>query len=403
MKKFLWTGFAIILALSLITCEMTPIAVIDEFATYEIDANDNLKSVTINLNGGGPARNVSRALSDAIAKSSYNYFEVVFHGGATPVIARARWGFGEAGIISGVYRTAAGVDYTAAYIATPSATAGAAVLFIGNKDNSNLLAVGILSHIDGNPVSATNNLKTTSTTVTFTVLSLEAGITRQSLGNPATAEPSNTGTRAQPFVDVTIRVDTADIAPYTVFKGLYLDASATASTGNYTFGFTGLTAPGDAAEIANRFSAIRIRGTEAKILPRSNVKFIKDGRTYKLPDEVITPITASSFTGLTAGAALTTTGSVGYSITTNEFSGLNSFTYVIPVYAITETVSVDGVVSYPWLIMPGQGTQAELLDNNTTTALGGSVLTVIGTLPVWGILPQDTLMITKDGVLVTNF
>jgi len=418
MKKLFWTGFAVLLALTLVTCEMSPLGGWDDGA-FKFDKNGNLESVSAVISTDGrmvfpaPSRS-NRALNDAMAKSSYDLFEVVFYaqtGATTYQTARTIWGYGESGIISGVYRTTAGIDYTNADIDEVAAVGdGAAVLFIGNRKTGNLLAVGILSHIDGEPVDSTNLLKDTSTTVTFTVTSLEAGIAFNSLGDPTTTEPSNTATRTQRYVDVTVKVETSDTTGIH-FRGFYLTNGV--NTGNYSFSFKGLTPTATISDpinvdIINRFAAIRVRDEDlAKIVPRANVSFVRSGRTYTLPAEAIAPIVTSSFTSLTTDEALTTSqyGTVGYSITAvaAPITGLNSFTYGIPVYAITTDKSVDSIVSYSWVIMPGQSTQAELLDDNTDTALGGSVLVVIGQLPIYGLQPQDTIMITKDGLLITNF
>ena len=389
MKKLILAGLAVLLALSVITCMDGEIAGGDEFANYEVDSKGNLSSVTLNLGGGGPTRNASRSLFDAMAKATYDYFEAVFYavtdlgsdsaiGGTLTAadeyqVVRASWDFGGSGVIAGVHRTAAGVSYGSADVSAITtanfATTGAAVLFVGNRDSSNLLAVGLLSHVDGQLGAI---VKDTSRTITFTVNSLQAGLAYNSI----------------PSADLdtlTFHQNLADIAGEE-FTGLKL-TNADVTTGNYTFSFK--DSPADSA---NRFAGIKIREANPKFTPRG-INYLIGTKLIKALGTKTIDTGVSQFT-LAKDSSIPGTGQVPFTFTTADSDGFLSFTYDIPVYAITDEAGADDSEYYPWRIRPGQGTYISHLDNNTQTALGGSILLIIGTVgPVH--LEEDLLIITN--------
>ncbi|MCL2759609.1 MAG: hypothetical protein FWD22_05305 [Treponema sp.] len=382
MKKMIFVGLAVLMAFALISCDMVPIAILggDEFVQYHLDDNGQLTAMTLTLDGGSASKNVSRALFDSMAKASYDYFEVVFYAqtgaaAGSREAVRTTWEFGASGVISGVHRTVAGVDYaTADPAAVTAIDEGAAVLFIGNRTTMNLLAVGLLTHVDGVP---NTEITTTSRTVTFTVHSLEAGL---GFASVTAAAPLN------------IRLNLAD-ATGVNFNGIAL-ASGAPTTGNYSFGFSGLTPTTDEDEILARFAGIRVNEANPKILPR-NPAFISAGKVISFYSTA-SILTTSEFT-LAADAPLATTddGAVAYTFNTPAEIGWTAFTYDIPVYAITKDVGADDSVFFPWRIRPGQGVNAGYLDNNTPTALGGSILLSIGAAPATINLEQDVILITN--------
>jgi len=386
MKKMIFAAIAIFAVFTLVTCDVTPVANEEPFAEYELDASGNLTGVTLNLNGGGPTVNAPRALFDAMAKASYDFFEVVFYGqaGADPAkVVRTTWNFGASGSIVGVARSATPIDYGSADPALVTGPdTGAAVLFIGKRSTSSLLAVGLITHVNGVLGSSINN---DSRTVTFTVHSLEAGLNYGSLAGTTPLQFILNGSNTATFQSIDLARDLS-----------------TAATGNYIFSFRGLAAPANAAEITNRFLGIRAAAADPKFLARPIV-FMHNLEQVVIDETQIAFLVngtdESSFV-LAANAPLATdeNGEVPYQFFTSDDRGLTSFTFSIPVYAVTDTVGADSSISFPWFIVPGHGHFQGHLDNNTPTALGGCVLLNIGAFP-----KPVTITKTDTIYIITNY
>jgi hypothetical protein len=103
-----------------------------------------------------------------------DYFEVTFvynDGSVSPILASGAWEIGQQAGVSGVYRTAGGVDYSSVSVPTAAGEA-AAILFAGKTDKT-LLAVGRLYAVDGVPGTIiTSNAKS----VTFILYAIEGGV-----------------------------------------------------------------------------------------------------------------------------------------------------------------------------------------------------------------------------------
>ncbi|MCL2276908.1 MAG: hypothetical protein FWC21_03330 [Treponema sp.] len=200
MKKLIWTGFAIFLALSISTCDQPKFEADDEIlgntnVVYSADG----KSLTLYLDGVGvPQTRANRALTDNLAKMGYDYFEVVFfyrpaYGNATDnfvaandKLSRASWEVGQSVGITGVYRTVdTGINYgtvTAIPVLTDGSQVGAAqlaistaIIFVGRRSDKTLLAVGSITSVDNNGTGGPTFVTTATTNVTFSVAALTAG------------------------------------------------------------------------------------------------------------------------------------------------------------------------------------------------------------------------------------
>ena len=199
MKRIVLTGFAVLLMFALAACDFgvkltggTEEG--EEFVQYSSDG----KSITINLEGGAPSRNMSRALTNALAQINHDYYEVVFFYNATASatvttasqVARTSWSRGEGAALS-VFRgnnSATGIDYgsvnysLSAVSGTPGTLpdTGAAILFVGKKESGRyvLLAVGKLNGTtNNNGTSGAATVVTSQTSkVTFDIVTLASAI-----------------------------------------------------------------------------------------------------------------------------------------------------------------------------------------------------------------------------------
>ncbi|MCL2179833.1 MAG: hypothetical protein FWB83_01780 [Treponema sp.] len=206
MKKFVLTGLAILLALSLSTCEIAPVVVEGGSGFTDVVYSADGKSLTLYLDGAVvPQTKASRALTDDLAKMGYDYFEVVFFhreaitGGASGgsitdsgIIARASWEIGQSVGITGVHRTYGGVDYGTVMgipalldVSGDAAEISTAVIFIGRKSDKTLLAVGRIVSTDHDSTAVITNA---TKSVTFQVAALTAGVAAvlDGSGPPAT-------------------------------------------------------------------------------------------------------------------------------------------------------------------------------------------------------------------------
>jgi hypothetical protein len=184
IKKLGFSGIVAILIFLLAACGIyAPLETEDlPDLDYYYDGN----SFTVYLDGSAPVRQ-DRALNHELALMGHDFFEVVFlyrESATNNVIARASWERGQAAGISGVYRdVAGGVEYSLKNIAANGDAT--AVLFVGNKQDKTLLAIGKLAIIDEDgdlysdvnysvPVTPFPRLYQYSRSVTFAVSTIRA-------------------------------------------------------------------------------------------------------------------------------------------------------------------------------------------------------------------------------------
>ena len=140
--------------------------------------------VTLYLDGVGvPVTQSQRKLTLDMAKMAHDFYEVVFFTWNPNVIVGATWEIGQSAGVKGVYRGLNPEDglsylpslYSSAIHATGNR--GAVLLFAGRKVDKTLLAIGLLSHINGIPgiLGNANSFIISSSTksITFTLYHIE--------------------------------------------------------------------------------------------------------------------------------------------------------------------------------------------------------------------------------------
>jgi len=158
----------------------------DDIIYTDVVYSPDGKSVTLYLDGGVPiTNNQSRGLKKELAKAGHDYFEVVFYqqvgtsrNPATDKIVRASWELMKNSWITGVPgkgKEDDPVNYGAGSVLSPALSEGqgAAILFVGKKIDRTLLAVGKLTHVNGNPGFI---IDSSTTSVTFSVAALKSGV-----------------------------------------------------------------------------------------------------------------------------------------------------------------------------------------------------------------------------------
>jgi len=362
----------LILAVFIPACGLDPDISQNNNTPYDFDTDNKLTGVTLRLDDSRAAVNPgsSRALSNAAAKTNYDFFEVVFFTkvDSVNVIVRTSWNIGESCFISGVPRN---VNYSSAdpdNADTPGN--GAAVLFIGRKNSKNLLAVGLISHIDGEPNTVIN---TTSASVTFTIHSLEAGIFAGSLGSPAS-------------LDEYIFNETLDTEA--VFKALKLEANTSEQSGSYFFKFSNLITGINDDQIKGRFAGIRVKEGNPALKsqkPKYTTYNATDKKYYIHNVESNVTLAGSCFTLALNAPLADETGKVDYNfnvLSDPQPYNLISFYYDIPVYAVISNNGNDNSKAFDWRIKPAiDDFSLELLDDGTESAMGGSILVIINHSP----------------------
>jgi len=359
MKKLIFAVLAALLAFALVTCDLeNAIGGGDNDLPYKVtyDSTGTPRLVEFSLDGTNIARSAdNRAMSNTIAKSSYNLFEVVFNGSTN--IARAVWRDGTYTAITGVDRDE---DYT-----------GKAALFIGREENLQLLAVGVISHIDGVAVGATSEITANSKTVTFTVRSLEAGIHVNSLGNTYSNVSFTDGAVVLGAFKASVAIANTNLN------------TATATTVTYSIPFFG--SPANAAAL---YSTIISATSNVEIIGR-DPRFISGAAGANIPlnakvqvastVSLVTSAQTVSYVSATAGTALiSSTGTITLNIyafaqnTTIPLLTSLHFGSGIPVYALVNTDS-KGIL---WYLSPGSETLN--LDAGAFSSRGACMLLQVG-------------------------
>ena len=403
MKKFV-SGLAILLALSLVTCEMAPLGGGSGGSEAELGYTDVVyskdgRSLTLYLDGATvPETGASRALTRDLALAGHDYFEVVFYhkeASGSAQVARASWEIGERAGIKNVPRTISGITYSATGpAATVDTTANAgdgsfAVLFVGRKTDRTLLAIGKLT---------TDPVQTTTTSVTFEIQALDAGL----------RFPTSTAEDAAAYDTFLTSSDSAATnvsAANTVLK------KATVNVGSSSLQFPAYVIPDNqsraatyALRTAQDVTATPIAGITAlasyllgvrtpiidTVAPNLSImakitippRFPVGGGLYKGFDTPYAEETRVNITGLSLGNGLPNP--IAMSIVTADYTSANkdggvcSLTFSIPVYAIT-AMSQTGVDPHiVWNVRPGFGTSAYDLDDGYR-GTGGAILLAVGT------------------------
>jgi len=162
MRKFLFAGMVVLIALFMGTCE-------DGIPENDLEYTDVVYSddgsrVTLYLDGVGvPVTNAQRAMSTRLSKMAYDYLEVIFLN--STVIARAQWDLGQSAGISGVVRPE---NYG---YGDGTKTDKIALLAVGRKEGRTLLGIGQIAAVDDSDIVANSYVSATGmpTTIVSTV------------------------------------------------------------------------------------------------------------------------------------------------------------------------------------------------------------------------------------------
>jgi hypothetical protein len=388
LKHLCFIGIAVFLASAMVSCDFFS-SQEDETPSVEYIIEDgNISAVTLRIDGkGGPVMNMSRALTDSLAKAGHDFYEVVFTDGTT--IARASWEIGEPAVIQNVPRNGdTGIDYAIANRGTFAPGEGAAILFVGRKADKALLAVGLLTEVDGVGGTPVPNVTETTRTVTFKAAALTAKADFIVAGSSfLTAAKDLTGdTGAIPpippygivnAVNTTVQTAVYDGQKFPLYR---LPHNQSAIAASYTIACTdttnaaifttaycpGIISTGD-SEIENRVPRYPKLGTYPS-LPQPHVLLtvptLTNNTTADLP--FVPGITMSFDTSAYATA---------------DLGGVVSVVFNIPVFAITADDNPAGTdptpASITWNIKPGFGANYYNLDNGTGAA-GGAILLGVG-------------------------
>jgi len=422
MKKLIFTGFAVLFALALITCDMMPVPLggEGELGFTDVVYSPDGTSLTLYLEGGVMESATSRALSHQLAERGHDFYEVVFFNGeadpADQIVARASWERGNSAAVRNVPRN---INY---------GTADKAILFVGSSVDRTLLAVGLLTATDTGGTTVTAE----TTSVTFSIVALNGGAERVTglvSGNtdvPSTDydddddeefeftatsstfltshngtvfAPSRTGDGSgDPYAYLGARAENTKIGIVSIDKDIefpiYLLNLNETRAATYTINF--VNRAGDIEEDPSDYLDGIMLNDTVSVDPILNIvpaRFPAGGGRYNY----ITP----SIIGYDVRAtykntyAATPSGSTVYdalgptfnnvimmTITTPDLAiadgGVFSLGFEIPVFAITKANTPAGVApSKIWYIRPAVGTENLNLDNGLRGP-GGQILIGVG-------------------------
>ncbi|MCL2212193.1 MAG: hypothetical protein FWB95_09755 [Treponema sp.] len=342
MKKIILVGITVLFALALITCIDAPNGTNENtvpFVQYSADGT----RVTINLDGYGDAES-SRALSRPLTQETYNFLEVVFADDTST--ARAYWERGKAMSITGVPRGTIGINYASTSAAGLTAGNGAAVLFVGRDtvEGYILMAIGKIVSVDGDDSSTTITQNTKS--VTFGLAALQS--------TTLSAMPSLTGTGITPSL-LTLTGGPATTPQITRFS------LADDTTINATYAYTSSSTSFSIAAMLGACIAVNFTPsmTEGFMLKEPTI-LLPGNQTYGFEDTHFTSLVNGSIrTGasplITFSNAIPAAGIPIQIVVPSGATGVNSFSFAVPVNALNEDDGVGSPVVPPrrWLLRPG--------------------------------------------------
>jgi len=387
MKKLIFGGFAVLLALALITCEGETPIIGDDGDLIDVEYSADGRSLTIYLEGGVRQSKSERALTVDNAKFGHDYFEVVFYAAADR-IARASWELGESVGVKNVPRN---IDYSLTGVTTvadgtltaPVSGSGYATLFVGRRTDKTLLAVGRLVNVDGNG-TPTTTVTGTSKTVTFEVAALEAGA-RLLANDSDSALATDTFLTAARYVATNNEDYDEILAAHTIIATRSIGtekfpmfelppyAAVASVNGSPTCkaSYTISSNAGSDTETQLFFNSIRLADsarsapnatTDTRRIPRYPVGDKYNYLKLDLYDSKTTVVLDNNNTGA-AGVAFNRQVEFLFTTTNGQTAGLFSFYFQIPVLAISPLTPGNVDAPITWVIRSGSGTSLVSLDN----------------------------------------
>ena len=424
MKKLAFSGMVILIVLFLGTCGVggptgTDNGVVEYTDVVYSYAADGSPQVTLYLDGTKvPVTRSQRALTTDLAKMSHDFYEAVFWYQGTPTrIARASWEIGQAAGIRGVHRTewdgtTGGIDYSSSQGGIPSAAGDAsAVIFVGRTSDKTLMGIGHLTSTTGPDYAGPLGYKITDKTVsvTFTVSAIETRLNiATGLDTPVLPGSLNYGNvtsfvTASGYKTPGVGQDPYGVPSVSVTKA-YNDTTAGELAKNQTLdeiSFPYYTLPVTQSSVKAKYTfyyrlnavdnpmaldyaGIRIRDEGPTGSPQPEVikrwpRYLVGGQYRYIENKIdfgtIVTFDKSLPTASTLANTSAFNGVVGFNFdtTAGNASGLFSFTFAIPVYAMTTAASTNGGPSYvTWSLKPGFSTNLYALDNGIEA--GGCIL-----------------------------
>jgi len=370
MKKAIFAGFAVLLALALVTCEVFETAEEEAATGSNIVYDENGNPWGVNLAIGGTT---GRALTLNNAVLYTDYYEVAFYYQGS--VYRTTWDKDDVGRLVVPFGTYdhVGVDDPLDVSATKDdvidGIKGAAILFAGTKADKTLLAVGKLKTAD-------QTISVTTTRVTFDLISLKNDInlnisdftdtpvipgnttfeiTTTSFvtlpGSPVIANPTAApkllpvlGTNI-PFFPVEADFGDPDATPTPI------PAAPKINTATWS-----ITPASNPYKAGIRLVMPTASTYEARLVPAGFPTKIPDysglliTAAQIVPDLDTTPLIGN----LATGAQFPTTDIFSLTFTVAPQKGLAWLSVDIPVYALDDAVSPFGVKAETWHIRGGE-------------------------------------------------
>jgi len=386
MKKFV-SGLAILLALSLSTCEMSPL---DDggFIGYEFDTFGNITSVRAQvINGELVFGNINnsksaRALNQNLADVSLEIFEVVFFDDTK--VARAVWELGDGVSLKNV---AQGLNYISVDpdVADSNSNLGTAVLFAGRK-NGTLLAIGKITAINDVPALSAAVIDANTTSVTFGLSALVG--TADSF--VITASTATDVKKVPVYLGANITPAALNYGGYILRPGVTpYNATYTFSASAATFQFTEVDASTTSFTPAIRMMVDpNVPAIAKPVTPRILLPMAKTGEIKGEP-AIITPTIDAAYINASNDGEAIIDGDPDDTITPEEdtydlqinmtiipgtTNGIIALYFQIPVYAVSKEISLDGIAARTWYLRPGYNYNYLSIGANGT---GGSVLIAV--------------------------
>jgi len=247
---------------------------------------------------------------------------------------------------------------------------GSAVLFVGNKSDKTLLAVGTLSHVDNNLVTRTTALITNSTkSITFKVDALHAAVNEDPENSSFITNALRPSSIIPHWEDTAITLFTVCEREFPLFA---IVRGSQALHAQYSLAFES----GAAFDDYHNAIIVAAAGAADKREPRYSTP---DGNIRKASNSFLDDVTVITMPNHDAddiGHPLKNPINFSFNTMDTKEGSIFSLVFEIPVFALS---SQEDPIQ--WHIRPGYGTNLYDLDDGTGAA-GGAILCGNGFIPV---------------------